>query len=157
MQVRRCSLRCAFCSILWARVLHELGNKRKLLSEFKQSYIFSKRYGCRNGFYRKLGFLQIVDTAHYARFECPGGGSAFSLVLDESQFNNGAIIYFEHKNLDHWVCQLIGKGIVFEKMLDGMSYLWREAVLYDPSGNKIKLYCAGENLLNPPWRVECSD
>jgi hypothetical protein len=35
-----------------------------------------------------------------------------------------------------------------------MSYLWREAVLHDPSGNKIKLYWAGENRLNPPWRVE---
>jgi hypothetical protein len=33
-------------------------------------------------------------------------------------------------------------------------YLWREAVLRDPSGNRIKLYHAGENRLNPPWRVE---
>lgn len=35
-----------------------------------------------------------------------------------------------------------------------MDYLWREAVLHDPSGNRIKLYWAGENRLNPPWRVE---
>ena len=33
-------------------------------------------------------------------------------------------------------------------------WLWREAILHDPSGNKIKLYWAGENRLNPPWRVE---
>jgi len=28
-------------------------------------------------FYRRLGFVQIVDTQHYARFECPQGGSTF--------------------------------------------------------------------------------
>ena len=34
-------------------------------------------------FYRKMGFLQIVDTPHYARFECPEGTSTFSLSLDD--------------------------------------------------------------------------
>jgi catechol 2,3-dioxygenase-like lactoylglutathione lyase family enzyme len=105
-------------------------------------------------FYRKLGFLQIVDTAHYARFECPDGSSTFSLALDEGEFNNGAVIYFEHEDLDHWVSELVDKGIVFEQMPTDMRYLWREAILHDPSGNKIKLYYAGENRLNPPWRVE---
>ena len=32
-------------------------------------------------------------------------------------------------------------------------WLWREARLVDPSGNVICLYHAGENRLNPPWRV----
>ena len=33
-------------------------------------------------------------------------------------------------------------------------WLWREARLQDPSGNVICRYHAGENRLNPPWRVQ---
>lgn len=105
-------------------------------------------------FYRELGFTQIVDTPHYARFECPEGNSTFSLLLESSEFVNGAVIYFEHEQLDDWVTQLKKKGFSFDQEPKDESYLWREAVLHDPSGNKIKLYWAGENRLNPPWRVE---
>jgi catechol 2,3-dioxygenase-like lactoylglutathione lyase family enzyme len=104
-------------------------------------------------FYRKLGFTQIVQSEVYARFECPNG-STFSLVLDESDFRNGAIIYFEHENLDEWVSSLMERGIEFDQMPTDMEYLWREAILHDPSGNKIKLYWAGDARLDPPWRVE---
>jgi catechol 2,3-dioxygenase-like lactoylglutathione lyase family enzyme len=107
-------------------------------------------------FYRRMGFLQIVDTPHYARFECPEGSSTFSLELSEAEFYNGAVIYFEREDLDVWVDDLVKKGFVFEQMPVDMRYLWREAVLRDPSGNKIKLYWAGENRLHPPWRVELS-
>ena len=34
-------------------------------------------------FYRAMGFIQIVDTDHYARFECPEGDATFSLSLCE--------------------------------------------------------------------------
>jgi catechol 2,3-dioxygenase-like lactoylglutathione lyase family enzyme len=105
-------------------------------------------------FYRAMGFLQIVDTPHYARFECTTGASTFSLSLDESGAGNNSVVYFEDENLDELVAALKGKGIAFEQDPTEMSYLWREAVLYDPSGNKIKLYWAGDNRLNPPWRVE---
>ena len=105
-------------------------------------------------FYRKLGFTQIVDTPHYARFECPDGGTTFSLSLEEGAYCNGAVIYFEHEQLDEWVSRLKAAGIEFEQDLFDRPYLWREAVLRDPSGNRIKLYRAGENRLNPPWRVE---
>jgi len=108
-------------------------------------------------FYRKLGFLQIVDTKHYARFECSNGGSSFSLSLNSRPFENGAVIYFEHEHLDELVADLCFKGIHFTQLPTDESYLWREAVLADPSGNKIKLYWAGENRLNPPWRVERTD
>jgi catechol 2,3-dioxygenase-like lactoylglutathione lyase family enzyme len=104
-------------------------------------------------FYLKLGFTQIVDTPHYARFECPEGNATFSLSLETEDFSNGAIIYFEHDKLDHWVTHLKSIGIVFDQEATDQSYLWREAILHDPSGNKIKLYWAGENRLNPPWRV----
>ena len=104
-------------------------------------------------FYMRLGFTQIVDTPHYARFECPDGNSTFSLSLDSNSYDHGAVIYFEHEALDEWVDKLRALGIEFEQLPKDESYLWREAVLHDPSGNKIKLYWAGENRLNPPWRV----
>ncbi len=104
-------------------------------------------------FYLKLGFTQIVDTPHYARFECPEGDATFSLSLSTDSNQNGTVVYFEHKELDQCVDELISQGIEFAQMPKDESYLWREAILYDPSGNKIKLYWAGENRLNPPWRV----
>lgn len=104
-------------------------------------------------FYQTLGFTLIVDTEHYARFECPDQYSTFSLSLTDEHYSNGAIIYFEHEQLDQWVNDIVNKGIEFEQMPTDQSYLWREATLKDPSGNKIKLFYAGENRLNPPWRV----
>ncbi|ATD00564.1 MULTISPECIES: VOC family protein [Pseudoalteromonas] len=103
-------------------------------------------------FYQTLGFELIVDTPHYARFACPEGESTFSLSLEENAVN-GATIYFEHAQLDNWVADLQAKGVIFSQLPTVQRYLWREAVLFDPSGNKIKLYWAGENRLNPPWRV----
>ena len=108
-------------------------------------------------FYRKLGFTQIVDTQHYARFSCPDGQATFSLSLEEGEFDNPTVIYFEDQNLDQTCQTLEEKGIIFIHPPEDMRYLWREAVLLDPSGNKIKLYWAGENRLNPPWRVEITD
>ena len=108
-------------------------------------------------FYRKMGFLQIVDTPHYARFECTEGDSTFSLSLDPDAVKNPSVIYFENKHLDELVSGLKQAGIEFDQDPTDMSYLWREAVLFDPSGNKIKLYWAGENRLHPPWRVERPD
>ncbi len=105
-------------------------------------------------FYRVLGFTQIVETEHYARFGCPEGDGTFSLYLERAEFKNSSVIYFEHEKLDEWVTELKSKGIIFEQEPTDQSYLWREAVVNDPSGNKIKLYWAGENRLNPPWRIE---
>ena len=105
-------------------------------------------------FYLKLGFTQIVDTPHYARFECPEGTATFSLALETGDSSNSAVIYFEHEKLDQWVTDLKSLGIKFDQEATDQSYLWREAILHDPSGNKIKLYWAGENRLNPPWRVD---
>lgn len=105
-------------------------------------------------FYRTLGFTLIVETPHYARFECPEGLSTFSLSLESSDFSNGAVIYFEHEALEEWVKEIESKGIIFEQPPTEQRYLWREAILRDPSGNKVKLYWAGENRLNPPWRVK---
>ncbi|MDA7723931.1 VOC family protein [Pseudomonadales bacterium] len=107
-------------------------------------------------FYRKMGFLQIVDTPHYARFESQEGESTFSLTLNTLRMVNPTVIYFEHERLDELVISLHSKGFVFQQEPTDMSYLWREAILNDPSGNKIILYWAGENRRRPPWRVELS-
>jgi catechol 2,3-dioxygenase-like lactoylglutathione lyase family enzyme len=106
-------------------------------------------------FYLNLGFIQIVDTPHYARFMCPVGDATFSLSLEQdSEQSNSSVIYFEHDELDQWVSNIKNQGIVFEQEPTDMGYLWREAILKDPAGNKLKLYWAGENRLNPPWRVD---
>jgi hypothetical protein len=105
-------------------------------------------------FYLNMGFMQIVDSPHYARFVCPEGHSTFSLMLEPTNFHNGAVIYFECKNLDQLVISLQLRGFKFEQLPKDEAYLWREAILKDPSANKIKLYWAGENRINPPWRVE---
>lgn len=104
-------------------------------------------------FYQILGFELIVDTPHYARFQCPEGSSSFSLSLEQGELQNGATVYFEYQALDEWVDKLKSSGIEFQQEPTDQSYLWREAILFDPSGNKIKLYWAGENRLNPPWRI----
>ena len=98
--------------------------------------------------------IQIVDTPHYARFQCPDGDATFSLSFETEEFSNSAVIYFEHEQLDELYASLVEKGIRFEQPPTAQRYLWTEAILKDPSGNKIKLYWAGENRLNPPWKVE---
>jgi catechol 2,3-dioxygenase-like lactoylglutathione lyase family enzyme len=105
-------------------------------------------------FYLKMGFTQIVDSPNYARFRCPEGESTFSLSLDKDNFKNRATIYFESDELDSLIETLISRGLEFEQLPTAQSYLWTEAIIKDPSDNKIKLYHAGKNRLNPPWQVE---
>lgn len=105
-------------------------------------------------FYRRMGFTQIVDSPHYARFECPDGDSTFSLSQHGSPGTAGFAIYFEEDNLDAVVDHLVKEGFEFDQMPRDERYLWREAKLRDPSGNRVILFRAGDNRKNPPWRVE---
>lgn len=105
-------------------------------------------------FYRAMGFLQIVDTAHYARFEAQQGEATFSLSLSPDVEYNPTVIYFETEALDQRVADLRARGFEFDQLPTNQRHKWREAILRDPSGNKIKLYWAGENRRYPPWRVE---
>ena len=106
-------------------------------------------------FYKKLGLeLIVLAEPRYARFECPNGASTFSInTVDELPSRNGIILYFECEDLDSKVTELKAKGIRFEEGPKDQSWLWREALLHDPDGNVIKLYYAGENRKNPPWRI----
>ena len=106
-------------------------------------------------FYEKLGLKLIVKALpHYARFVCPNGNSTFSLhqtnVLPRGE---GIYVYFECENLDEQVESLKQKGIQFELEPTDQRWLWREARLKDNDGNQLILFHAGENRLNPPWRI----
>lgn len=105
-------------------------------------------------FYQTLGLKLIVDSPHYARFECPDGDATFSLhAVDGEALANPALIYFECSDLDQRVADLKASGIEFDSDPQDQRWLWREARLRDPSGNPVCLYFAGENRKNPPWRV----
>lgn len=104
-------------------------------------------------FFKRMGFLQIVDSPHYARFECPDGDATFSLHAVESvSGESGVTVYFEHEALDELCAELESRGFEFVQKPADRSWLWREAILIDPAGNRICLYRAGENRKYPPWR-----
>ena len=106
-------------------------------------------------FYEKLGLKLIVKSLpHYARFECPDGKSTFSIhQTDELPQGEGIYVYFECEDLDQKVESLIELGVEFYMKPKNQPWLWREARLKDMDGNLIILYHAGENRLNPPWRI----
>ena len=107
-------------------------------------------------FYSRLGLIPIVDARpRYARFQCPDGDSSFSLHHGEAP-GPGTSVYFECDDLDQRVATLKAAGLVFTGEAEDKPWLWREAELFDPGGNRVLLYCAGENRLNPPWRIENS-
>jgi catechol 2,3-dioxygenase-like lactoylglutathione lyase family enzyme len=107
-------------------------------------------------FYEKLGLIPIVKALpHYARFQCPVGQATFSVhLVEELPKGDGISVYFECDNLDEYVVELTKKGIAFNEPPSDRPWLWREARLKDVDGNQIILYHAGENRLNPPWRIE---
>ncbi len=107
------------------------------------------------GFYRRMGFVQIVDSPHYARFECPQGDATFSLHRVQSlPADTHTTVYFESSDLDALVDTLQAAGFVFLEAPTDQAYLWREARLHDPASNLLCLYWAGDNRKHPPWRVE---
>lgn len=105
-------------------------------------------------FYTELGLRLIVDSPHYARFECPEGGSTFSVHLAAETPPSGTVVYFEVAKLERTVAALQEKGLHFSSGPTQQPWLWFEARLKDPSGNEICLYTAGDNRRNPPWRID---
>jgi catechol 2,3-dioxygenase-like lactoylglutathione lyase family enzyme len=102
-------------------------------------------------FYQNLGFILIVKNDHYARLENPSDLSTLPLELRSG--GDGVHVYFECDDLDSEVATLKEKGIVFDNGPSDQAWLWREAWLRDPAGNKLCLYFAGENRRYPPWRL----
>jgi predicted enzyme related to lactoylglutathione lyase len=105
-------------------------------------------------FYKTLGLRLIVESLpKYARFECPGGDSSFSVHLADRAPPSATILYFECDDLDGTVAALQQRGVTFTSPPTDQPWLWREARLQDPDGNPICLYHAGANRRHPPWRL----
>lgn len=107
-------------------------------------------------FYQRLGLELIVSSDHYARFLCPGGAT-FSIHRADQPQPGGTGIYFECDDLDARVAALKADGVMFDSDPVDQRWLWREVWLRDPDGNRLCLYFAGQNRVDPPWRVAGSN
>jgi catechol 2,3-dioxygenase-like lactoylglutathione lyase family enzyme len=96
-----------------------------------------------------VGLHLIVKDDHYARLENPSDLSTLSLEL-RADGGDGAHVYFECDDLDARVAELKANAILFDSNPEDKSWLWREAWLRDPAGNRLCLYFAGENRRFPP-------
>jgi hydroxymethylpyrimidine/phosphomethylpyrimidine kinase len=116
-------------------------------------------YAASVAFYRALGLVLIVDAPpHYARFECPqsDGGEPATFSLEKVDGWRGCDwpqAFFEVDDLDGAVARLAAMGFNPSCPVD-QDWLWREAELRDPAGNRVKLYHAGRNRRFPPWRLK---
>ena len=121
-----------------------------------QVTIFSEKPVETVGFFETLGLIRIVDSLpRYARLECPDGESTLSVnIADDVVVTNNIVLYFECVDLDDRVAQLKASGLIFDEDPTDRNWLWRQAYLKDPNGNKICLFRAGQNRKNPPWRVK---
>ena len=106
-------------------------------------------------FYARLGLTQIVASyPDYARFVAPQGDTTLSLHhVEQPSPDPGASIHFEVDDVDRAVAELKAMGFHFVCDPVDQPYLWREAILLDPDGHRVFIYRAGENRLNPPWRL----
>lgn len=109
-------------------------------------------------FYKKLGLTQIVDSPpRYARFETPSGSTLSIHSGERISASSRTVVYFEVDDVDRTVEALQTMGLAFESSPTDQSWLWREAYLNDPAGNRICIYHAGENRRHPPWRIESTN
>jgi nicotinamidase-related amidase/catechol 2,3-dioxygenase-like lactoylglutathione lyase family enzyme len=106
-------------------------------------------------FYARLGLTQIVASyPDYARFVASVGDTTLSLHRSgELLPQRTASIHFEVADVDRVVGELEQAGFRFQEHPVDQPYLWREAVLLDPDGHRVFVYHAGENRLDPPWRL----
>lgn len=94
------------------------------------------------------------SNKHYARFECENGAT-FSIHKQESINNKvNAWVYFEVENVDEKIVELIKQDVLINEMPNDKPWLWREARVLDLDNNIIIIYHAGENRLNPPWKIK---
>ena len=110
-------------------------------------------------FYQNLGLILIVDSApRYVRFEFPSDDhnsepatlSLHSAPPEWTAQDHSPLVYFEVDDIDEFIKT---HKIMPLAPPQTQSYLWREADIFDPAGNRIRLYQAGENRRFPPWRV----
>ena len=110
-------------------------------------------------FYEKLGLKLIVDSApRYVRFEFPddGQGTQATLSLHAAQTDftpspDAPQIYFEVDDVQAFLTEKALTPLTTPEM---KPYLWFEADIEDPSGNRIRLFTAGKTRRFPPWRIK---
>ena len=114
-------------------------------------------------FYQKLGLTLIVDSApRYVRLEFPDHadfGEPATLSLHEvsddwSAPTDWPLIYFEVDDVSDFLHNTAIEPI---SPAETQSYLWTEADILDPSGNRIRIYAAGMTRRFPPWRIKTAD
>lgn len=109
-------------------------------------------YDASCAFYTALGLRRIVDSPpRYARFETPGGETLSIHQVDDAA--STTVIYFEVDDVDATVRAIEERGLTFATAPADQRWLWREARLFDPAGNEVCIYHAGDNRRFPPWRV----
>ncbi len=124
--------------------------------DINQVTVSCRDYQASVSFYRKLGLRQIVDSPpRYARFETQGGAT-LSIHESEGPIGN-TVVYFEVDDVDATVGDLKRRGLEFESEPVDQRWLWREAYLCDPAGNRLCIYHAGSNRRYPPWRLPDED
>lgn len=110
-------------------------------------------------FYQSLGLTLIVDSApRYVRFEFPDppeGGEPATLSLHGVEDGWSApadwpLIYFELDDLQAFIAQT---GVNPINAPELKSYDWEEADIFDPAGNRIRLFKAGKARRFPDWRI----
>jgi catechol 2,3-dioxygenase-like lactoylglutathione lyase family enzyme len=89
-------------------------------------------------FFKKLGLTVIVDSLpRYARLECPDGDATLSVnIADRVTPVNNVVLYFECEQLDEEVERLKSLGLQFDEDPSDRPWLWRQAYLKDPNGNR---------------------
>ena len=110
-------------------------------------------------FYEMLGLTLIVDSApRYVRFEFPddGHGTQATLSLHAAETDitpspDAPLIYFEMDDIQAFLAEKDLTPLTTPEM---KTYLWFEADIEDPSGNRIRLFTAGKNRRFPPWRIK---
>lgn len=55
--------------------------------------------------------------------------------------------------LDAYAAILQSRGLILSEPPQDCSWLWRDVIRHDPNGHEILLLYAGDNKLNPLWRV----
>jgi catechol 2,3-dioxygenase-like lactoylglutathione lyase family enzyme len=110
---------------------------------------------CSARFYIRLGLVQVVASyPDYARFVSPAGDTTLSLHrVEHGSSEPSASVHFEVDDVDLTVEELKQAGFGFVCDPVDQPYRWREAILLDPDGHRIFIYHAGENRLDPPWRL----
>ena len=109
-------------------------------------------------FYQTLGLRLIVKSPHYARFELPEGEATFSLHIREGAIprDNAPHLYFEALDVDFEISRLRHAGYAIEQEPKAQRWLWYEAWLRDPAGNRICIFNAADNRRYPPWRIDAA-